>query len=105
MFYLAIPLGFALGYLIGGSLSHHWGWRNAFLVTGGPGVVLALSCLWIEEPTRKLADAKGQADRWAARDRRDPAVPPCGLREGHGDRCAARRGAAGRPSSAAGSVT
>jgi len=60
VFFLAIPLGSALGYLLGGPIGSHWGWRAAFFVCGGPGVVLALSCLLIAEPTRKLADARAR---------------------------------------------
>jgi MFS family permease len=60
VFYLAIPAGYALGYIIGGTLSQHWHWRAAFLVPGAPGILLAASCLWIAEPTRKLADAKAK---------------------------------------------
>lgn len=58
VFYLAIPLGYAVGYLLGGYIGGQWGWRAAFFACGGPGVVLALSCLLIAEPTRKLADAR-----------------------------------------------
>jgi MFS transporter, Spinster family, sphingosine-1-phosphate transporter len=65
VFYLAIPLGYALGYILGGFIAHRLGdthpdWRAAFLITGGPGIVLAVSCLLIEEPARKLADAKAR---------------------------------------------
>jgi MFS family permease len=60
IFYLAIPGGYALGYIIGGTLSQHWGWRAAFLIPGGPGILLAASCLWIAEPARKLAHAKAK---------------------------------------------
>lgn len=60
VFYLAIPLGYAIGYIAGGTLSQRWGWRAAFFVTGGPGAVLALSCLLIAEPARRLADAKAK---------------------------------------------
>ncbi len=58
IFYLAIPVGSALGYLIGGAISEHWGWRTAFFVAGGPGILLALTCLLIAEPSRKLQAAK-----------------------------------------------
>lgn len=68
MFYLAVPLGYALGYILGGAIAKQWeaamghdllaGWRAAFLVVGGPGVVLALTCLVIAEPPRKLLDAR-----------------------------------------------
>lgn len=58
IFYLAIPVGSALGYLLGGFVEARWGWRTAFFVAGGPGIVLALSCLLIVEPARKLREAK-----------------------------------------------
>jgi MFS transporter, Spinster family, sphingosine-1-phosphate transporter len=58
IFYLAIPVGFALGYVIGGQIGHAYGWRAAFYFTGIPGVALALTCLLIVEPPRKLAEAK-----------------------------------------------
>lgn len=59
VFYLAIPLGYAMGYIAGGALSQNFGWRAAFYVAGGPGLVLALACLWIDEPKRKLVEGKG----------------------------------------------
>jgi MFS family permease len=58
VFYMAQPVGAALGYVLGGVITKHWGWRSAFYFTGGPGIVLALSCLLIVEPPRKLLDAK-----------------------------------------------
>lgn len=58
VFYLALPVGSACGYLLGGFIQEHWGWQTAFFVGGVPGSVLAISCLLIEEPERKLADAK-----------------------------------------------
>ena len=38
-FYLALPVGSALAYLVGGLMGSHWGWRPAFLLAGraGPG--------------------------------------------------------------------
>ncbi|HET9624479.1 MAG TPA: MFS transporter [Kofleriaceae bacterium] len=60
IFFSAIPLGYALGYMIGGALTKHYGWRTAFYVVGAPGIVIALSCLLIAEPTRKLADARAK---------------------------------------------
>jgi MFS transporter, Spinster family, sphingosine-1-phosphate transporter len=58
IFYLAVPLGSALGYMIGGTIDKHWGWRSAFFIAGGPGLVIAASCLLIVEPQRKLAEAR-----------------------------------------------
>jgi MFS family permease len=53
VFYVATPIGAALGYLVGGFVESHWGWRHAFFVAGGPGMLLALVCLLIREPERK----------------------------------------------------
>ncbi len=58
IFFVAIPVGSAAGYLLGGYIQEVWGWRQAFFVGGGPGVVLALVCLAIHEPPRKLHAAK-----------------------------------------------
>jgi hypothetical protein len=41
-------------------VAHHWGWRTAFYIGGGPGALLALTCLLIQEPERKLAAAKAK---------------------------------------------
>lgn len=41
-FGLALPLGSALGYIIGAVAGSHWGWRVAFMIVGVPGMVLAL---------------------------------------------------------------
>ncbi|HSN29153.1 MAG TPA: MFS transporter [Kofleriaceae bacterium] len=60
IFYLALPLGSAMGYMLGGTIDKHWGWRTAFFVAGGPGLVIALTCLLIAEPERKLAAVKAR---------------------------------------------
>ncbi len=41
LFYLALPVGSALAYLVGGLVGSHWGWRPAFLLAGLPGLVMA----------------------------------------------------------------
>lgn len=43
LFYLAIPLGASLAYLVGGLIGKHFGWRPAFLLGGIPGLLLALA--------------------------------------------------------------
>ncbi len=55
IFYVAIPIGSACGFLLGGYLQEAWGWREAFYVAGGPGIALALTCLLIDEPARTAA--------------------------------------------------
>jgi MFS family permease len=54
VFFVAIPVGSALGYLLGGQLEHAFGWRSAFFIAGGPGLALALLALAIEEPKRTM---------------------------------------------------
>jgi len=41
-FYLAIPVGSALGYLLGGVIGQRFGWHAAFLLVGAPGLLLVL---------------------------------------------------------------
>ncbi len=53
IFSAATPIGSALGYVIGGHILGASGWRAAFLVAGAPGVVLAMLCLFIAEPSRR----------------------------------------------------
>lgn len=53
IFYAAIPVGSALGFVVGGVLDKAVGWRTAFYVAGGPGVLLALSCFLIADTPPK----------------------------------------------------
>jgi len=53
LFYLATPVGLALGFAIGGYLVGMVGWRNVFLIAGIPGIVFALLVLLtVREPVR-----------------------------------------------------
>jgi predicted MFS family arabinose efflux permease len=58
VFYVAIPVGSALGYILGGQMSAHFGWRNAFICAGAPGLLLALILLPFQEPKRGQAEAR-----------------------------------------------
>lgn len=63
VFNMAIPVGAALGYIVGGVVRHHFGWHAAFYVAGVPGVLLALWILRIPDPPRGVADeGSGQAE-------------------------------------------
>jgi MFS family permease len=58
VFYLAIPVGAALGYLAGGQMGPHWGWRAPFFVCAIPGfVVAAFYGFWGREPVRGGSDS------------------------------------------------
>ena len=59
IFYVAIPVGAALGNILGGFIGEHWGWRHAFVWAGAPGLLLALALLPFAEPKRGGADAGG----------------------------------------------
>jgi len=52
VFYVAIPVGAAVGYLLGGLIEPALGWRAAFYVVGLPGVLLALLALTVADPPR-----------------------------------------------------
>jgi MFS family permease len=56
IFFCAIPVGSALGYVVGGLVDAHFGWRMAFFVAGGPGLALAALCLMLREPPRGAQD-------------------------------------------------
>jgi len=57
IFYLAIPVGFALGYLIGGYFGTHFGWRTPFYIAGAPGFLLGAVMLFMPEPERGRFDS------------------------------------------------
>ncbi len=56
IFYLATPVGSALGYLIGGYLGERYGWRAPFMISALPGFVLAFAVLGLREPIRGASD-------------------------------------------------
>jgi MFS family permease len=66
-FYAAIPIGSALGYILGGFMDAKFGWRAAFLVAGGPGLLLALFVLGIR---REESTTRAKARWWPTPRRR-----------------------------------
>jgi predicted MFS family arabinose efflux permease len=65
IFYVAIPVGAALGYVAGGQMGSMWGWRAPFFVCAIPGFVVAALYMWLgREPERGSNDhIKPTADR------------------------------------------
>jgi MFS family permease len=57
IFFAAMPVGAALGYVVGGLIDHYFGWRYAFFVAGVPGLVLAVLALRLYDPPRGAQDA------------------------------------------------
>ncbi|OGQ09784.1 MAG: hypothetical protein A2138_12825 [Deltaproteobacteria bacterium RBG_16_71_12] len=58
IFYIATPVGSAIGFVLGGVLGEHWGWRAAFLAVGLPGLLVALLALVMRDPPRGQFDAE-----------------------------------------------
>jgi predicted MFS family arabinose efflux permease len=57
-FYMAIPVGSALGYLLGGMIGQRFGWHMAFLTVAGPGLILSI-------PIRSFSDPRqAQLSTW-----------------------------------------
>jgi len=57
-FFMAIPVGSALGYAFGGVIDHHFGWRWAFYLVTPPGLALAALCMLMPEPSRAATHQK-----------------------------------------------
>ena len=57
VFFMAIPVGAALGYVVGGLVERLLGWRASFLVAGAPGLLLAWACARLPDPPRGARDA------------------------------------------------
>lgn len=58
-FYMAIPVGSALGYVLGGLIADRFHWPVAFYAVVAPGIVLGLLALFMREPPRGQADGGG----------------------------------------------
>lgn len=56
IFQAAIPMGFALGYVLGAVLAHYFGWRFAFMLVGLPGLIIAIFVWQLREPERGARD-------------------------------------------------
>ena len=56
IFYVAIPVGAASGFLLGGALERAFGWRVAFYAVGLPGVILAFTAARLHDPIRGASE-------------------------------------------------
>jgi MFS family permease len=66
LYFLALPLGGALGYGIGGWVAEAWHWRAAFWVVGLPGLLATVAGLTLYDPGRGASEGRvyaGEADR------------------------------------------
>ena len=67
-FYLAIPLGSAIGLKLGSYIATHYNWHLAFFVVGLPSLAAALLALILPEPVRGASEAI-DVDRLRAHER------------------------------------
>jgi MFS family permease len=63
-FYLAMPVGSALGYTFGGLMAQHWDWRWAFYLSLPPGILLGVLCLMMREPRHAAGTAERHHATW-----------------------------------------
>lgn len=56
-FYVAIPVGSAIGFSVGSKLGVLYGWRAAFMACGLPGLAAAALVLLVRDPGRGTFDA------------------------------------------------
>lgn len=61
IFYVATSVGTALGFILGGWMAVHFGWRAAFVCASAPGVALVVALVALPEPQRGASDAAGAA--------------------------------------------
>lgn len=66
VFFCAIPIGAALGYVVGGLIDARYGWRMAFFVAGAPGLALAALTLLLGDPPRGVHDTEFAGPRAVA---------------------------------------
>jgi MFS family permease len=58
LFFAAIPVGSAAGYILGGLVDQHFGWRAAFWIAGAPGLLLAMLIVAVKDPPRGAHDVE-----------------------------------------------
>ena len=61
VFFAAIPVGGALGYVLGGLINAHLGWRWAFYLVTPPGLLLGLLCFTQRDPRGRGTEREQQA--------------------------------------------
>ncbi|HJV03019.1 MAG TPA: MFS transporter [Burkholderiaceae bacterium] len=60
LFFMGIPLGIGLAYLLSGTVGIQIGWRGTFLVLGGVGVAMALSVALVRDAGPRGHAARGE---------------------------------------------
>jgi MFS transporter, Spinster family, sphingosine-1-phosphate transporter len=77
IFNAATPIGAAAGYILGGLVASHFGWRAAFFVAGFPGLLLAVLMWRLHDPPRGASDTPAAGEAGAEHEAR--AAAPASL--------------------------
>lgn len=57
IFYLSLPVGAAMGYIVGGTLGQFYGWRMPFYASAVPGLLIVVFVgIWMREPARGASE-------------------------------------------------
>src|SRR5262249_4789550 len=78
-FYVAIPVGSALGYVIGGYVTSPWGWQASFFAVAPPGILLGLACFLQRDPREHSQKLPGNARRFVITCSFYALDPTCGI--------------------------
>lgn len=57
IFMLGLPIGIALSFLVSAYVAKQWGWRAAFYVALVPGILCAVTALFVKEPARGATES------------------------------------------------
>jgi MFS family permease len=63
IFMMGLPVGVALSYFVSSQVAARYGWRQAFLVAGVPGLLCSLAALSLREPARGGEEAHAVGSR------------------------------------------
>jgi MFS transporter, Spinster family, sphingosine-1-phosphate transporter len=77
VFQIAIPMGFALGYVIGAALEYFFGWRMAFMIVGLPGLITAVFVWKLREPPRGMTEIHADSTAIVPKPDRQPWLRTC----------------------------
>ena len=61
IFNIAVPVGAAIGFLTGGYVGQHFGWRMSFTVSAVPGIIIALLIAFVMKEPERGASQKDKA--------------------------------------------
>jgi MFS transporter, Spinster family, sphingosine-1-phosphate transporter len=67
IFFAAGPAGSAVGYILGGLLNAHMGWRSAFYIASGPGLLLGLLC-FLRKDSRTKTSSEEKPEKTSLKD-------------------------------------